>query len=599
MHRDTLARYNNLVHCKTLCAIIVRHGPDFFALLPPKMLFLQENSLASICHWQKCQWHILNFTAVYRQSPQRSTKKFGAFTKFQAFILVNLYTICHFATICSALAAQFLAIITGASRLIMRSTLVFCVALSLQLLIGSAVADEQDPESINNTAVPAADPVFTPNRRQNPSLNIDFDKNGSAAGNTEVALTLLGHDIIRGSFERLYWTAGQAVAGLAMPTPVLVAAGSKPGPTLCLTAAVHGDELNGVETIRRVMFSLESDKLNGVVIGVPIVNMHGFRRSSRYLPDRRDLNRYFPGDPKGSSAGRIAHSFFNEVISHCDRLIDIHTGSFHRTNLTQLRGNLGKESVAQFSRMFHDVTVLDGTGAPGTLRRAAVDAGIPAVILEAGEPLRLQLKEVKQCVNGIKAVMHHLNMIDDKPERAPKQNVFYKSTWLRADQSGVFLSEAKLGQNVKKGDILGTVTDPITNRGSVIRSSVDGQIIGLALNQMVMPGFAAYHVGIAADVKKVAADKVADSVVAETLEPVAENMKEVAREAAQKAAKTSNDPSAVDAAVRKAIKDNAKNTSQIVDEPPREKIGSEPHSADSSSTNTSVRPNDEMDEHPE
>lgn len=481
----------------------------------------------------------------------------------------------------------------------MRSKVILCAVLSLQLFISAAIADEQSPASLGDSAVISADPVFTPNPRKNPSLNIDFDKNGSAAGNTEVALNLLGQDILRGSFERLYWTAGQAVAGLAMPTPVLVAAGTKPGPTLCLTAAVHGDELNGVETIRRVMFSLESDKLNGVVIGVPIVNMHGFRRSSRYLPDRRDLNRYFPGDPKGSSAGRIAYSFFNEVISHCDRLIDIHTGSFHRTNLTQLRGNLGKESVAQFSRMFHDVTVIDGAGAPGTLRRAAVDAGIPAVILEAGEPLRLQLKEVKQSVNGIKAVMHHLNMIDDKPLRAPKQNVFYKSTWMRADQSGVFLSEAKLGQNVKKGDILGSVTDPITNRSSVIRATVDGQIIGLALNQMVMPGFAAYHVGIAADVKKVAADKVADSVVAEALEPVAENMKEVAREAAQKAAKTSNDPAAVDAAVRKAIKANAKNTSQLVDEPPKEKINQQTESDEAGEPIMSIRPNDEMEEHPE
>jgi len=250
--------------------------------------------------------------------------------------------------------------------------------------------------------------------------------------------------------------------------------------------------------------------------------------------------------------------------------------------------------------MFHDVTVLDGGGAPGTLRRAAVDAGIPAVTLEAGEPLRLQLKEVKQSVNGIKAVMHHLKMIDQKPLRAPKQNVFYKSTWLRADQSGVFLTEAKLGHTVKKGDILGSVTDPITNRSSVIRSNVDGQIIGLALNQMVMPGFAAYHVGIAANVKEVTADKVADSVVAEALEPVAENMKEVAREAAQKAAKTSNDPATVDAAVRKAIKDNAKNASQLVDEPPKENVpGDHSNTGSSSTPAVSNRPNDELEEHPE
>ena len=495
----------------------------------------------------------------------------------------------------------------------MRRIFIYCIALVLPLLAQFVVANEQSPKTLNESRDLDSTTVseltkeegttFTSNKRRNASLNSDFDKNANSQNSSEVALNILGQDILRGSFERLYWTAGQAIAGLAMPTPILVAAGNNPGPTLCLTAAVHGDELNGVEAIRRVMFSLESDKLNGVVIGVPIVNMHGFRRTSRYLPDRRDLNRYFPGDPKGSSAGRIAHSFFNEVITHCDRLIDIHTGSFHRTNLTQLRGNLGKESVMQFSKMFHDVTVLDGAGAPGTLRRAAVDAGIPAVTLEAGEPLRLQLKEVKQSVNGIKAVMYHMNMIDQKPSRAPKQNVFYKSTWLRADQSGVFLTEAKLGQNVKKGDILGTVTDPITNRSSVIRTNVDGQIIGLALNQMVMPGFAAYHVGIAADEKKVAADKVADSVVAEALEPVAENMKEVAREAAQTAAKTSNDPAEVSAAARKAVQDAARNASQLVDQPKSDKDKESPPSEidkviDPESI-SSPRPNDELEEHPE
>lgn len=439
-------------------------------------------------------------------------------------------------------------------------------ALSLLLwsfcLPPAAVAEEQSSQSLSETP---NGKLVTPRQRRAASVLENYS-NGSDT-DPSIALTLLGHDVARGSFQRLYWTAGQAVAGLAMPTPVLVAAGVKTGPTLCLTAAVHGDELNGVETIRRVMFSLESDKLNGVVIGVPIVNMHGFLRTSRYLPDRRDLNRYFPGDENGSSAARIAYSFFNEIISHCDRLIDIHTGSFHRTNLTQLRSDLGKESVFQFSKMFHDVMVLDGAGAAGTLRRAAVDAGIPAVTMEAGEPLRLQLPEVTQSVNGIRAVMHHLKMIDDKPVRAPKQSVFYRSTWLRADQSGVFLSEAELGQKVKKGDILGTVTDPITNRSSVIRSNVDGLIIGMALNQMVMPGFAAYHIGITADPKKVAAEKVADSVVAEALEPVKESLKEVAREAAQSAAERSDDPKTVSEAAREAVKEATKDTSRLIKDP--------------------------------
>ena len=157
-------------------------------------------------------------------------------------------------------------------------------------------ADEQTPKSIEESPggeeKKAADKrdseLFTPNQKKSAQLHTEFEQDSQTT--PDIAITLLGQDILRGRFERLYWTAGQAVAGLAMPTPVLVAAGVEAGPTLCLTAAVHGDELNGVETIRRVMFSLESDQLKGIVIGVPIVNMHGFRRSSRYLPDRRDLN---------------------------------------------------------------------------------------------------------------------------------------------------------------------------------------------------------------------------------------------------------------------------------------------------------------------
>lgn len=459
-----------------------------------------------------------------------------------------------------------------------RPTSTLCQLLCMAFMLAplTAGADEQRIKTLEEATQQNSNGLQTPSRRKPSALLAEYPMSDGETP-PATAIDLLGHNIQRGSFQRLYWTAGQAVAGLSMPTPVLVAAGIEPGPTLCLTAAVHGDELNGVESIRRVMFSLESDKLKGTVIGVPIVNMHGFLRTSRYLPDRRDLNRYFPGDPNGSSAARIAHSLFNEVIAHCDRLIDIHTGSFHRTNLTQLRSDLGNEQVKEFSRMFHDVMVLDGGGARGTLRRAAVDAGIPAVTLEAGEPLRLQLKEVNQSVAGIQTVMRHLGMTDEAPGKRPDQTVFYKSTWLRSSQSGVFLTEAKLGQKVKKGDILGTVTDPITNRSTVIRSTVDGKIIGMALNQMVMPGFAAYHIGIATDEKKATAEKVADSVVAEALEPVAEGLKEAAREAAQSAAEKSDNPEDVTAAVREAVKAAAKDTPKIVEESAKE---------DSKSSNT-------------
>ena len=147
-------------------------------------------------------------------------------------------------------------------------------------------------------------------------------------------------DIPPGSLVQTTWTAGEALHGAQIPTPVLVARGKEAGPRLCVTAAVHGDELNGIEAVRRLMYSINPEKLSGTVVGVPIVNLQGFQRHSRYLSDRRDLNRFFPGNPRGSSASRMAYSFFNDIVSTCDGLVDLHTGSFHRTNLPQLRADL-------------------------------------------------------------------------------------------------------------------------------------------------------------------------------------------------------------------------------------------------------------------
>ena len=153
-------------------------------------------------------------------------------------------------------------------------------------------------------------------------------------------IRLLGAEVPPGTSKRLTWTSGTAMEGFVVPVPVIVLNGKGPGPVLCLTAAVHGDELNGIEVTRRVLDDIDLEELNGAVIGVPIVNIQGFYRGTRYLPDRRDLNRYFPGNPKGSAATRMAHSFFTDVVKHCSALIDLHTGSLNRTNLPQVRADL-------------------------------------------------------------------------------------------------------------------------------------------------------------------------------------------------------------------------------------------------------------------
>ncbi len=327
------------------------------------------------------------------------------------------------------------------------------------------------------------------------------------------AFNILNADVPPGETRRLVWSASQNFAGMDLDTPVLVAHGMKPGPILCLTAAVHGDELNGIEIVRRVLFGTDAKKLRGTLIGVPIVNLHGFQRSSRYLADRRDLNRHFPGHDKGSSASRIASSFFRSIVRHCHALVDVHTGSFHRTNLTQLRADLSTPSVVALTTGFGATAVLDDDGAVGTLRRAAVDAGIPAVTLEAGEPARLQLKQVEHGARAIKSLMGELGMIRKDFIWSDPQPVYYESSWVRASRGGILLATVKLGDKVKAGDLLGTITDPITNVQSLIYAPFAGLILGMALNQVVMPGFATFHIGIERSPQEVISEAAAEDNV--------------------------------------------------------------------------------------
>lgn len=307
---------------------------------------------------------------------------------------------------------------------------------------------------------------------------------------------ILDTEVKPNSSVRLTWSPDAAAGGFSEATPVLVVHGALPGKTLCLTGAVHGDELNGIEMIRRVIFGIDPSKLSGTVIGVPVANIMGFRRNSRYLPDRRDWNRYFPGNTHGSSASRLAYSFFTKVIMHCDSLVDLHTGSFHRTNLPQLRADLSDESVAQLAQNFGVIAVLNGRGNPNSLRAAAVRAGIPAITLEAGEPMAMQNEAVEEGVNAINTLLAKTGMYGKRKRWTRIAPVYYRSAWVRANQSGILFSKATLGQRVKEDDVLGTVTDPITNARTTIRSPYNGRILGMALDQVVLPGFAAYHIGI-------------------------------------------------------------------------------------------------------
>jgi len=307
---------------------------------------------------------------------------------------------------------------------------------------------------------------------------------------------ILGSEVEAGTSTRLSWSPGGSISGLSQPTPVLVINGAKPGPTLCLTGAIHGDELNGIEIIRRVIYDINPQSLAGKIIGVPIVNLQGFQRTSRYLPDRRDLNRYFPGSATGSMASRIADSLFTNVISHCSYLIDIHTGSQLRNNLLQLRANMGNPEVAAFAQQFDDISVVNSPGGIGMLRTAATAYGIPTVTLEAGESLRIQKDQIKSGVKSINGLLDQLGMYSNLFVWGEPEPVYYQSRWVRARTGGILFSEVQLGEQVSTGDTLGIIIDPITNESTDVVADSDGRIIGIAVDQVVMPGFAAYHIGI-------------------------------------------------------------------------------------------------------
>ncbi|MFU8814506.1 MAG: succinylglutamate desuccinylase/aspartoacylase family protein [Pseudomonadales bacterium] len=335
---------------------------------------------------------------------------------------------------------------------------------------------------------------------------------GTDEAESDGSFFMLGERVAPGTFSRLTWTPTETFTGNAIPSAVLVANGTKPGPTLCLTAAVHGDELNGIETVRRVLHDIDPKRLTGTVVGVPIVNLQGFHRNSRYLPDRRDLNRFFPGNPTGSSASRIAHSLFSQVIEHCSALVDLHTGSFHRTNLPQLRANLNVPEVVALTQGFGSTVILHSGGAEGTLRDAATAAGIPAVTLEAGMPMQVQEDAVSHGVKGIFTLLDTLGMYNRRSLWGNPEPVYYQSRWVRADHGGILAGAVRLGRRVKPGDLLGTVIDPISNATNEILSPFQGRVIGMALDQFVMPGYATFHIGIEAEVAEVTESPPEDDV---------------------------------------------------------------------------------------
>ncbi|KPK12745.1 MAG: succinylglutamate desuccinylase [Acidithiobacillales bacterium SG8_45] len=291
--------------------------------------------------------------------------------------------------------------------------------------------------------------------------------------------------------------AGRLYTHTPMTVPVHVVTGKKSGPRLFISAAIHGDEINGVEIIRRVLKLPALKRLMGTLIAVPIVNVHGLINHSRYLPDRRDLNRSFPGSEKGSLAARLANTFMREIVEKSTHGIDLHTGAMHRSNLPQIRANLDDKETDRLARAFQVPVIISSTLRDGSLREAAAECGIPMLLYEAGEALRFDEVSIRAGVKGIINVMRALEMLPPSrstPRKQLEPVVARSSAWVRAPGSGILRAMVPLGARVKKDTLLGVVADPFGAREVNIMAPVNGIIIGKTQLPLVNEGNALYHI---------------------------------------------------------------------------------------------------------
>jgi len=322
------------------------------------------------------------------------------------------------------------------------------------------------------------------------------------------AFEIGGHVVSAGTRQ----TLDLPISVLSDHTPVSMSVhvihGKNDGPTVFVSAGIHGDEVIGVEIVRRLLRAPNLKSLRGTLIVIPIVNAFGFINHSRYLPDRRDLNRSFPGSESGSLASRLAYLFLNEIVARCDLGIDLHSAAIHRTNLPQIRISANNSYTAELAEVFGAPVIMQSLLREGSLRGAAKDIGKDVLLFEAGEGLRFDEMSVRAGVAGILRVLRHVNMVSAKGIAKPKSASQYctSSKWLRAPVGGLLRTFRADGDVAAKGDLLASVADPFGEYEKDIIAPFNGIIVGRAVMPVVNEGDAIFHL---ARVKSMAVAEVA------------------------------------------------------------------------------------------
>jgi predicted deacylase len=318
-------------------------------------------------------------------------------------------------------------------------------------------------------------------------------------------LSIAGEQVSPGERKRIEVAVATLFDRTEMAIPVEVIRGQEEGPTLFISAAIHGDEINGVEVIKRLLAKrqISTKHLKGTLIAVPIVNVFGFNRNSRYLPDRRDLNRCFPGSSKGSLGGQIAKTFMSEIVEKSTHGIDLHTGAIHRTNLPQIRACLDDKETKRLAYAFGVPVVINSNIRDGSLRQAASEKGIPMLLFEGGEALRYEEKVIQTALNGIVSTMESIGMLAPREikKKTKEREVYiaHSSYWIRAPHSGSLRVKKHSGNHVKKGDILGEISDPYGRAKVKVIATKAGIVIGMTMLPLVNNGDALFHIATFTD----------------------------------------------------------------------------------------------------
>jgi len=320
-----------------------------------------------------------------------------------------------------------------------------------------------------------------------------------STGTNHETLTVGGVAVALGEHRDIDIEVSQSYSGIPVLLPVNVMRAAKPGPTVFVTAAVHGDELNGTGIVRELILRPPFSLIAGSLILVPVVNVLGFERLMRYMPDRRDLNRAFPGGGDGSLARRFAGVIFREIVRQSDYGIDFHTAAVRRTNFPNVRGDLTDPRVDELARAFGCGLIVNGKGPDGSLRRTACKAGCPTIILEAGEVWKIEPTVVEAGLRGVRNVLVHFGMVDGKPKKPAYQARIEKTVWVRADWGGMLQFHVAPGDVVEANQPIATNTNLLGKRQNALVSPADGVVLGMTTMPMVKPGDPVVHLAMPVD----------------------------------------------------------------------------------------------------